>query len=133
MFVICFAFLFLYFFCIFLSKTVQLRLTYKIDVFINLIINRSQYRKSLIYCFFTTISYSSHNFSKRLKNLMILCLLKCNVFENFKMSMNIMYLIAKDVAIEEKKIKIVIFENSMNENIFKLFNFEIIIILMKIT
>ena len=48
------------------------------------------------------------------------------------MNMNIMYLIAKDVAIEEKKVEIDIFENSMNENIFKLFDFEIIIILMKI-
>ena len=43
-----------------------------------------------------------------------------------------MYLTAKDVAIKEKKIKIVIFENLMNENIFKLFDFEIIIILIKI-
>ena len=62
----------------------------------------------------------------------MLCLSKCNAFENFKTNMNIMYLIAKNVAIEKKKIKIVIFENSMNEDIFKLFNFEIIIILMKI-
>ena len=46
--------------------------------------------------------------------------------------MNIMYLIAKNVAIEEKKIKIVIFENLMNENILKLFNSEMIIISMKI-
>ena len=44
-----------------------------------------------------------------------------------------MYLIAKNVAIEEKKIEIVIFrENSINENIFKLFNSEMIIISMKI-
>ena len=43
-----------------------------------------------------------------------------------------MYLITKDVAIEKKKIKIVIFENSMNKNIFKLFDSEIIIISMKI-
>ena len=43
-----------------------------------------------------------------------------------------MYLTAKDVAIEEKKIKIDIFENSMNEDIFKLSDSEIIIILMKI-
>ena len=43
-----------------------------------------------------------------------------------------MYLIAKDVAIEEKKIEIDIFENLMNEDIFKLSDFEIIIILMKI-
>ena len=49
------------------------------------------------------------------------------------MSMNIIYLTAKDVAIEKKKIEIVIFENSMNENIFKLFDFEMIIISMKIT
>ena len=46
--------------------------------------------------------------------------------------MNIMYLIAENVAIEKKKIEIVIFKNLMNENIFKLFDFEIIIILMKI-
>ena len=43
-----------------------------------------------------------------------------------------MYLIAKNVAIEEKKIKIDIFKDSMNEDIFKLFDFEMIIILMKI-
>ena len=63
----------------------------------------------------------------------MLCLSKCNAFENFEASMNIMYLIAKDVAIEEKKIKIIIFENLMNENILKLSDSEMIIILMKIT
>ena len=63
---------------------------------------------------------------------MILCSSKYNIFENFEMSMNIMYLTAKDVVIEEKKIEIIIFENLMNEDIFKLFDFEIIIILMKI-
>ena len=63
---------------------------------------------------------------------MILCLSKCKTFEDFEMNMNIMYLITKDVAIEEKKIKIVIFKNSMNENILKLSDFEIIIISMKI-
>ena len=78
------------------------------------------------------ISYLSHNFSKRSKNSMILCSSKCNVFENFETNMNIMYLIAENVAIEKKKIEIVIFKNLMNENIFKLFDFEIIIILMKI-
>ena len=98
----------------------------------NLTIDRSQYQKSLIYCFFTTTSYSSHNFSKRLKNSVILCSSKCNVFENFEASMNIMYLIAKGVAIEEKKIKIDIFEDLMNENILKLLDSEMIIISMKI-
>ena len=63
---------------------------------------------------------------------MILCSSKYNISENFEMNMNIMYLTAKDVAIEKKKIKIVIFEDSMNENILKLFNFEMIIILIKI-
>ena len=48
------------------------------------------------------------------------------------MNMNIMYLIAKSIAIEEKKIEIIIFENLMNENILKLSDSEIIIILMKI-
>ena len=131
-FVIYFAFLSLYFFRLFLSKATQLRSIYKINVFMNSIIDRSQYRENLIHYFFTVILYSSHNFLKRLKNSMILCSSKCNVFENFKINMNIMYLIAKDVAIEEKKIKIVIFENSMNENIFKLFDLEMIIILIKI-
>ena len=63
---------------------------------------------------------------------MILCSSKCNTFENFEASMNIMYLIAKNVAIEEKKIKIDIFKNLINENILKLFDSEMIIILMKI-
>ena len=98
----------------------------------NLIIDRSQYRESLIHCFFITTLYSSHNFSKRLKNLMILCSSKCNVSEDFETNMNIIYLIAKNVAIEEKKIEIIIFEDSMNEDILKLFNSEIIIILIKI-
>ena len=43
-----------------------------------------------------------------------------------------MYLTAKDVAIEKKKIEIVIFENSINENILKLPDSEMIIISMKI-
>ena len=63
----------------------------------------------------------------------MLCLSKCNVSENFEANMNIMYLTAKSVAIEKKKIKVVIFENSINENIFKLSNLEMIIISMKIT
>ena len=63
---------------------------------------------------------------------MMLCSSKCNAFENFEMNMNIIYLTAKNVAIEEKKIKIVIFENSINEGIFKLLNSEMIIVLMKI-
>ena len=98
----------------------------------NLIIDRSQYRKSLIHRFFTAISYSSHNFSKRLRNSMILCSSKYNIFEDFEASINIMYLTAKDVAIEEKEIEINIFEDSMNKDIFKLPDFEVIIILMKI-
>ena len=98
----------------------------------NLIINRSQYRKNLIHHFFTTILYLLHNSLKRLRNSMILCSLKCNAFEDFKTNMNIMYLIAKNVAIEKKKIEIDIFKDSMNEDIFKLFDFEMIIILMKI-
>ena len=61
----------------------------------------------------------------------MLYLSKCSVFENFEANMNIMYQTAKDIAIE-KKIKIVIFENLMNEDIFKLFNSEMIIILIKI-
>ena len=42
-----------------------------------------------------------------------------------------MYLTAKKVAIEEKKIEVVIFEDLMNKSIFKLFDFKMIIILMK--
>ena len=63
---------------------------------------------------------------------MMLCLLKCNVFENFETNMNIMYLTAKNIAIE-KKIEIVIFKDSINENILKLLDFKMIIILKKIT
>ena len=63
---------------------------------------------------------------------MILCSLKCNIFEDFKMNINIIYLIAKSVVIEKKKIKVIIFENSMNENILKLPDSEMIIILIKI-
>ena len=63
---------------------------------------------------------------------MMLCSSKCNVFEDFETSMNIMYLTAKNVAIEEKKIEVVIFEDLMNESIPKLFDSEMIIILMKI-
>ena len=43
-----------------------------------------------------------------------------------------MYLIAKNVAIERKKNEIVSFKDLMNESIFKLFDFKIIIILIKI-
>ena len=131
-FVIYFAFLFLYFFRIFLSKAAQLRSTYKVDVFMNSIIDRSQYRRNLIHRFFITTSYLLHNFSKRLKNLMILCSLKCNVSENFEININIMYLTAKNVAIEKKKIKVVIFKDLMNESIFKLSDSEMIIISIKI-
>ena len=99
----------------------------------NSIIGRSQYRKSLIHRFFITILYLLHNFLKRLKNSIILCSSKCNASKNFETNINIMYLIAKSVAIERKKIKVVIFENLMNEDILKLSDFEMIIILMKIT
>ena len=98
----------------------------------NSVIDRSQYRENLIHYFFIMILYLSHNFSKRLKNSMILCSSKYNAFENLEASMNIMYLIAKSVAIEEKKIEIDIFKNSMNEDIFKLSDSEMIIISMKI-
>ena len=63
---------------------------------------------------------------------MILYSLKYNVSKNFEININIMYLTAKNVAIEEKKIEIDIFKNSMNEDILKLFDSEMIIILMKI-
>ena len=45
--------------------------------------------------------------------------------------MNVMYRTAKDIAIEEK-IEIVIFKDSMNEDILKLFDSKIIIILIRI-
>ena len=62
---------------------------------------------------------------------MMLCLSKYSVFEDFKANMNIMYRTAKNIAIE-KKIEVVIFENSINENIFKLSDSEMIIISIKI-
>ena len=61
----------------------------------------------------------------------MLCSSKCNVFEDFEADISIMYQTAKDIAIE-KKIKIVIFKNSMNEDILKLSDSKMIIILIKI-
>ena len=81
--------------------------------------------------FFTVIFNSSHNFLKRFKDFIMLCSLKCNVFKDFEANMNIMYQTAKNIAIEEK-IEIIIFENLMNENIFKLSDLKMIIILIKI-
>ena len=46
--------------------------------------------------------------------------------------MSIMYLTAKNVAIEKKKIEVDIFEDSMDEDILKLPDFKMIIISMKI-
>ena len=43
-----------------------------------------------------------------------------------------MYRTAKNITNEEKEIEVVIFDDSMSENIFKLFDFEMIMILMKI-
>ena len=62
---------------------------------------------------------------------MMLCSSKCNVSEDFEIHINIMYRTAKNIAIE-KKIEIIIFENSMNEDIFKLSDSEMIIVLIKI-
>ena len=62
---------------------------------------------------------------------MILCLFKCNVSEDFEANMNIMYRTAKDIAIE-KKAEIVIFENSINKDILKLFDSKMIIISIRI-
>ena len=78
------------------------------------------------------ILYSSHNFSKRLKNSMMLCSSKCNVSENFKADINIMYRITKNITNEEKKIEIIIFDDLMNESILKLSDSEMIMISMKI-
>ena len=78
------------------------------------------------------ILYSSHNFSKRLKNSMILCSSKCNVSKNFETDMNIMYRTTKNITSEEEKIEVVIFDDLMNEDIFKLSDSEMIMISMKI-
>ena len=43
-----------------------------------------------------------------------------------------MYQIAKSITSEEKKIEIIIFDDLMNESIFKLSDSEMIMILMKI-
>ena len=43
-----------------------------------------------------------------------------------------MYRTAKNITDEEKEIEIIIFDDSMNEDIFKLLDFEMIMILMKI-
>ena len=62
----------------------------------------------------------------------MLCSSKCNASENFEADMNIMYRTAKSITSEEKEIEIVIFDDSMNESIFKLSDSEMIMILMKI-
>ena len=62
----------------------------------------------------------------------MLCSSKCNVSENFEADINIMYRTAKSITSEEKKIEIIIFDDLMNENILKLSDFEMIMILMKI-
>ena len=63
---------------------------------------------------------------------MMLCSSKCNVSEDFETNMNIMYQTAKNITSEEKEIEIIIFDDSMNENILKLSDSEMIMILMKI-
>ena len=77
------------------------------------------------------ISYLSHSFSKHFENSMMLYLSKCSVFKDFETNMNIIYWIAKNIAIE-KKLQVVIVENLMNEDIFKLSDSKMIIISIKI-
>ena len=62
----------------------------------------------------------------------MLCSSKCNVSKNFETDISIIYRTAKNITSEKKEIEIIIFDNLMNENIFKLFDFEMIMILMKI-
>ena len=62
----------------------------------------------------------------------MLCSLKCNASENFEANINIMYQTAKKISSEEKEIEVIIFNNLMNEDILKLSDSEIFIILMKI-
>ena len=63
---------------------------------------------------------------------MILYSSKCNASENFEADINIMYRTIKNITNEKEKIEVVIFDDSMNENILKLFDSEMIMILMKI-
>ena len=62
----------------------------------------------------------------------MLCSSKCDASEDFETNMNIMYQTAKNITSEEKEIEIVIFDDLMNENILKLSDSEMIMILMKI-
>ena len=62
----------------------------------------------------------------------MLCSSKCNASENFEANMNIMYRITKSITNEEKEIEIVIFDDLINENILKLSDSEMIMILIKI-
>ena len=57
---------------------------------------------------------------------------KCNISEDFKTDMNIMYRIIKNIASEEEEIEVIIFNDSRNKSIFKLFDSKIIISSMKI-
>ena len=62
----------------------------------------------------------------------MLCLSKCNASKNFEANINIMYRTAKNITSEKKEIEVVIFDDSMNENIFKLSDSEMIMISTKI-
>ena len=62
----------------------------------------------------------------------MLCSSKCNALKDFKVNINIIYRTAKSITSKEKEIEVVIFDDSMNENIFKLSDSEMIMILMKI-
>ena len=62
----------------------------------------------------------------------MLCSSKCNVLKDFEADMSIIYRTAKNITNEEKKIEVVIFDDSMNESILKLSDPEMIMILMKI-
>ena len=62
----------------------------------------------------------------------MLCSSKCNASKNLEADISIMYRTAKNITNEKKEIEVVIFDDLMNENILKLSDSEMIMILMKI-
>ena len=99
----------------------------------NLIMNFLQYRENLIHYFFSLNLYSLHNFLNHLKNSMMLCSSKYNILRNFKINISIIYCTAEQIKKKEQIIDVNVLKEFINERIFKLFDFKVIMISTIIT
>ena len=104
-FVICFAFLSLYFFRIFFVKSSSIAINIWSWYFYKFDYRLFTVSKKLDLLFFYNNFILVAQFLKTFKKFNNVMLSKCNASENFETNINIMYLIAKDVAIEKKKLK----------------------------